>query len=175
MCLVERIRQILEQILRTSALRLAHRIGFLAQHISKYLHLAPQIVINHPFHQFAHRLRPRLIVQNPEQAASLPCRHDRALRDVPEHIIIRQVGQRSHVSSQMVGQFVQRLDDESPLADAEFHQILIQFLIESIVVFTLSRNLTLASLSGLVGENHSAESTVEEFVLIELAGGIRGG
>ena len=39
--LVECVRQTVEHILWASALRLAHHIGILAEHVGKELHLAP--------------------------------------------------------------------------------------------------------------------------------------
>ena len=127
-------------------------------------------MINQPLHKLTHRLRPSLVVQHPEQAARLPCRHDGALRDIPQHIIIRQVSKRSHICRQTVGKRVQRLDDKPSLTDAEFHQILIQLFKETGIIFTLSWNLSHSRLTRLIREYHSAESTIEELVLVKLAG-----
>ena len=128
-------------------------------------------MVDEPFHKRSHRLGPRLVVQDPEQASGLPCRHERALGDVPKNVVVGEVGKRGHVGSKLVDESVERLDDEPPLADGETRHILVEPFVELVAIFALSRNASVASLARLVGEDHASESAVEEFLLIKLACG----
>lgn len=67
----------------------------------------------------------------------------------PKNIIIRQICKRSHVSSQLVCEFIQRFDDEPAFTDAELYQILIQLLIECLIIFSLSRDFPSRPILGL--------------------------
>ena len=84
LCLVERVGQRVEHVLRAATLSLAHEVGILAvQQVREYLRLTPDVVIDQPLHQLAHRLRPGLIVEHPEYAASFPGRVQGALAEIP--------------------------------------------------------------------------------------------
>ena len=87
-----------------------------------------------------------------------------------QQVIVGQVGQGGHVLSQPVGQLVQLTDDETAFADVEAHQVFIQLFVEFIGVFALSGNAPVTAFAWLIGEYHSAEGTVEQLVLVELAG-----
>ena len=169
LCLVERLGQTVEHVLRATALSLAHQVGILAvQHVREDLHLTPDVMIDQPLHQLAHGFCPNPVVEYPEDAAILPCTMQGALADIPKYIVIDQVGQRGHIGGQLVGQLVQGLDDESALTVAQTCQILVQLAVEIIVVLALTWYATLAFGSRLIGEHHASKSTVEELVLVEV-------
>ena len=124
-------------------------------------------MIDQPFHQFAHRLGPSLIVEHPEHAAGLPCRHQRTVRHLEQHIIVGQVGQRRHVLSQFVCQLVQGSDDEAALAEVEARQILVQLLIELVRKLAQPGYAPFTIAARLKREYHSPERAVSQFVSVE--------
>ena len=128
-------------------------------------------MIDEPLYERGHRLGPRLVVQGPEQASGLPCRHERALGDVPKNVVVGEVGKRGHVGSKLVDESVERLDDEASFANGKTRHILVEPFVELVAVFALAWNASVASLARLVGEDHASESAVEELLLIELACG----
>ena len=163
--LVEGVGQVVEHILGPSTLCLARLVGILAKQVGKDLHLAPDVAVDEPLHHIAHRARPALTIERPQDASGLPRRHQRTLRAIPQHVIVRQVGQRGHILRQRVRQLVQRIDDEAPLADVEAHQVFVKFLIEFFRILSLSGNTSVAAGAGLVGEDHTPEGAVEEVFL----------
>ena len=137
---VERAGQVVEQVLRSATLSLAYGFGILREHVGEYLHLRPDVVVDEPFHKRSHRLGSRLVVQGPEQASGLPCRHERTLRHVPQRVVVGQVSKRSHISRQIIHQLIERLDDEAPFADGETGDVFIETLEKRLVILALSRN-----------------------------------
>ena len=140
------------------------------QQIGEELHLAPDVVIDQPLHQLAYGLGPRLIVEHPEHAASLPGRHQRAVRHLEQHVIVSQIGQRRHIRSQTVDQLVQRADDVTALAEVETRQVLIQLLVELVGELSQPGNAPFAVATRLEAEYHAPECAVGQLVLIELTG-----
>ena len=132
-------------------------------------------MIDQPFHQLTHRLRPDLIVEHPEYASSLPGRVEGALAEIPENVVIHKVGQRSHVGSQLVHQLVQRPDDVAPLTVVQTQQILVELAVELVVVLALTGYATVAAGARLIRKDHAPESAVEELMLIETASRVRVG
>ena len=96
------------------------------------------------------------------------------MRNLEQHIVVGQVGYGGHVLGQLVSQGIQAADDVAAFTDVEPHQVFIQFFVELIGVFALAWNSSVAAGTRLIGEYHSAERSVEEFVLVELARGKRG-
>ena len=94
--------------------------------------------------------------------SGLPCRHERALGDVPKNVVVGEVGKRGHVGSKLVDESVERSDDEASLADGKPGEIFVEALEEVVAVFALAWNASVASLARLVGEDHASESAVEE-------------
>ena len=84
----EGVLQRIEHVLRASLGRLGGADVAVLQHVGKDLHLAPKIVVHQPFDEFAHRLGPRLIVEYPEDAASLPGRYQTAVRELEQQIVV---------------------------------------------------------------------------------------
>ena len=172
--LVECIRQTIEHILRATLLTSCHRIFAIFQHIPEDLHLRPQVMIYHPFHQFTHGTSPCLIVEDVHDASILPSVDERTFREIPDDVIISEVGQSRHISSQVVDQFIERSNDEFALANLQSRRIFINLLEESLAVFSLSRDNSATPLSLLVRERDTPESAHEELVLVEFARRIRG-
>ncbi len=169
--LVERVGQVVEQILRAASASLADAALVLTEHVCKDLHLRPYIVVDEPFHEMPHGSSPRLVVQCPEQASSLPCRDERTFGDVPKDVVVGKVGKRSHVGSKLVGKAVERLNNEPSLADGKPSNIFVEFFVKIVTIFALAWNAPVASLARLVREYHTSEGAVEQFLLIELACG----
>ena len=140
------------------------------KHVSEELHLAPKIMVHQPFHQFTHGLGPRLIVEHPEHATCLPCRHQRAMRHLKQYVIISQIGQCCHICSQLVGQFVQRADDVAAFAEVKACQIHVQLLVELVRELSQSGDTPFAIATRFIRKNHASEGAVSQFVFIELAG-----
>ena len=124
-------------------------------------------MVDEPFHEFAHRPCPCLIVERPHHAAGLPGIDKSTLGDVPQVVIIGQVGHRRHILGHLVDQLVQRLDNVTTLADVESRQIFFQLLVELISILTHAGYFSLATSTRLEGEDDTSEGAVEEFVLIE--------
>ena len=130
-------------------------------------------MIDKPLDEFAHRLCPSLVVQDPQEATCLPCRNQCAFRYVPENIVVGKVGNVGHVDSELVDESVQLSDDVSAAGDSETHQIIVDLCLERFVKIAHTRDASIAFSASLVGEDDTAESTSVEFVLVELAGSHR--
>ena len=74
LCLVEAVGQVVEHVLRAAFAGFGCAGVALFQQVGEELHLAPQVVVDEPFHQLTHRLRPSLVVEYPKHAACLPAR-----------------------------------------------------------------------------------------------------
>lgn len=144
---VERVGQIVEQILRTTSASLADAALVLTEHVGEDLHLRPYIVVDEPFHEAAHRLCPCLLVERPEQASGFPCRYERTLGDVPKGVVVGEVGKRSHVCSKLVDKAVERTDDEATLADGETCEVFVQALVEVVAILALAWYASVATLA----------------------------
>ena len=168
---VERVGQIVEQILRTTSASLANAALVLTEHVGKDLYLRPDVVVDEPFDEAAHGLCPRLVVERPEQASGFPCRHESTLGNVPQNVVVGKVGKRSHVCSELVDKAVERLDYEATLADGKSGEVFVETLVEVVAIFALAGYASVATLAWLVGEDHASEGAVEELVLVELACG----
>ena len=112
-----------------------------------------------------------LAVQHPQYATGFPCCYKSSLRHVPQYIVVDKVSQCCHVLSQTVDKVVELADDETPLADVESHKILVHLFEEGVIIAALTWNAPIAASPRLVAEDHSPKGTVEEIILVELAGG----
>ena len=88
--------------------------------------------------------------------------------EIPENVVVNQVGQRGHICGQFVCQFVQRAYDEAALTIAQASQLLIQLAVELIIIRALPWYPTVTARAWLIGEHHASKSTVEELVLVEV-------
>lgn len=144
---VERVGQIVEQILRTTSASLADAALVLTEHVGEDLHLRPYIVVDEPFHEAAHRLCPCLLVERPEQASGFQCRYECTLGYVPKGVVIGEVGKRSHVCSKLVDKAVERTDDEAALADGETCEVFVETLVEVVAILALAWYASVATLA----------------------------
>ena len=99
-----------------------------------------------------------LIVENPQQASRLPCRHKRTLGIVPQRVVVGKVAKRSHVERELVDKSVERLYFKSSLADAKPGNIFVELCKESIVILALAWNAAVALLAWLEGEDHGGSA-----------------
>lgn len=144
---VERVGQVVEQILRTTSASLADAALVLTEHVGEDLHLRPYIVVDEPFHEAAHRLCPCLLVERPEQASGFQCRYECTLGYVPKGVVIGEVGKRSHVCSKLVDKAVERTDDEAALADGETCEVFVETLVEVVAILALAWYASVATLA----------------------------
>ena len=169
---VERAVKAVEHVLRACPLRFIHQGIATLEHIREHPYLRPKVVVAKPHHEVANRAAIRLIVQNPQSGGLLPCAEYRAMRKFKQHVVISKVCQTRHLLSQLVGNLVQRLHHESPLAVIQSQQVLVQFLKETFVILTLTRNPALALATPLVGKGNTSEESVRHVPLIEQTGSL---